>query len=385
MNHIPLPVRTLLGGTAILLASTMLPGPAGAQVRVALCAAAQTSNTACQWVDVQTRLLATTRFAAVDIINVSSSGTGTPTLNQLLAYDALLCWTNVAPASNVAWGNVLADYVDAGGGVVVAVFANSINSTTLNIDGRWQTGYEVILDRTGTTTGVSGLGTVVQPSHPVMAGVTAFTSGATGGRPTGTALEVGASTIALWADGKILVAEGANPRRIDLGFYPPHSSCNPYGWSTGGDLLMTNALLHVAGGASYRPYGSGCAGSMGVPTLAAAPGSRPALGTTLMVELGNLPISVAFLTIGFSNTMHASLPLPFDLGPLNMPGCNLLAEVLASQFLAGAGPTATWSLTLPATPSFAGIVFFNQGFVLDPGVNPAGLTVTNGGMATVGT
>jgi len=373
-------VSFLHAGAAVLLTTSL----ASAQVRIALCGAAQTSNTACQWVDTQTRLVASGQFAVVDIINVTASGGGTPTLAQLLNYDALLCWTNTAPANNNTWGDVLADYVDAGGGVVVAVFANSIVSTTLHIGGRWQNGYEVILDQSGTTTGVSGLGTVLQPSHPIMTGVTTFTSGATGGRPTGTALEVGSTAVALWADGKILVAEGANSQRIDLGFYPPNASCNPYGWATGGDVLMTNALLYAARGASYRTYGTGCAGSLGLPTLAAATGSRPVLGGTLTLTLANLPIGLGFVVMGLSDTVHGPFTLPFDLSTFGMPGCHLRAEAIATQFVIGAGSSATWSLTVPASNAYAGFVFFNQAFALDPGINAAGLTATNGGRARIG-
>jgi len=375
-----LSVRSLLPVGALLCTS----GLGFAQVRVALCGAAQTTNTACQWTDVQTRLLATSQFATVDIINVTTTGGGTPTLAQLLNYDALLCWTNTSPANNQTWGDVLADYVDAGGGVVVAVFANSINNTTMYIGGRWQSGYEVISDRSGTTTGASGLGTVLDPNHPVMAGVTAFTSGTTGGRPTGTALEVGATLIAQWADGKVLVAEGANAQRIDLGFYPPNATCNAYGWTVGGDQLMTNALLYVARGASYRSYGSGCSGTLGVPTLAAATGSRPALGSTFTAVLGGLPLGAGIMVMGFSDTAQPPFTLPLELTPFGMPGCRLLAEAVASQFVLGAGNTASWAITLPTSTAYMGAVFFNQGFVLDPPANATGLTVTNGGKARLG-
>ncbi|MCA8965626.1 MAG: hypothetical protein KDC48_12145, partial [Planctomycetes bacterium] len=241
-------------------------------VRVALCGAAGAS-TGCQWLNVQTILQASNAFATVDIIDVTAAGGGTPTLNQLLGYDALLCWTNTTPADNVAWGNVLADYVDAGGGVVVAVFANSSTTTGRNIDGRWQNGYEVVLDRSGNGSGSGDtLGTVHVPTHPAMAGVTAFQGGTTGSRPNGTALEVGSTLIAEWSNGKVLVAQGSRPNRIDLGFYPPPASCTQSGWVTGGDLLMVNSLLAVANTAVYQSYGTGCATSAGVPSFTAQAG-----------------------------------------------------------------------------------------------------------------
>src|SRR5262245_52129587 len=138
------------------------------QIKIALCGAASGSNTACQWTTPQTALMATGLFSAVDIVNCSTS---TPTIQQLGQYDALLAYTNTTPLSNVAWGDVMADYVDQGGGVVVAVFANSTTTAGRNIAGRWQTGYEVVLDQSGNASGAGGtLGTVSQPLHPVMAG-----------------------------------------------------------------------------------------------------------------------------------------------------------------------------------------------------------------------
>lgn len=370
-----------------LAAAAALTAAASAQtptLRVALCGAAGSSGS-CQWTSVQSALLATNRFATVDIIDVTAAGGGTPTLQQLLAYDALLCWTNTTPADTNAWGTVLADYVDAGGGVVVAVFANSTTTANRNIGGRWQNGYEVVLDQGGNTSGAGGaLGTVAIPSHPVMAGVTSFTGGTLGTRPTSTALEVGSVLVASWNDGKVLVAQGANPRRVDLGFYPPIATCSQSGWATGGDQLMANALEFVGGGAVFAPYGAGCAGALGVPVLDAAPGSRPILGTTYQLEVRNAPVGVAFVVMGFSNTMSGPVPLPLDLGAVGMPGCSLLTNALAVQFAAGGATTATWSLTLPNTASLQGTVFYNQGFPIDGGANVAGLTASNGGYSRVG-
>ncbi len=281
MNPFQSTRRILIPAFAALLAPLAF---SQGTLNVALCGAASTTNTACQWTTVQTALLATNQFATVDIINVTTTGTGTPTLQQLQQYDALLCWTNNTPADNNAWGDVLADYVDAGGVVVVAVFANSSLTTGRNIGGRWQTGYEVVLDQSGSASGAASLGTVAQPAHPIMAGVTTFVGGSIGSRPVGTALEAGASLIASWSDGKVLVAEGANPRRVDLGFYPPPSTCSGSGWTTGGDLLMANALAYVAGGAScpapvaYCTAGTttnGCVSTMsatGTATAGAASG-----------------------------------------------------------------------------------------------------------------
>jgi hypothetical protein len=238
----------------LTFAAALLSSVASAQLDVAICAAADSNSAACNFVDVQTKLLGTGQFNSVDIINVTTVGGGIPTLVQLQAYDAVICWTNQTPSDNNLWGDTLADYVDAGGGVVVAVFANSTTTVGRNIGGRWQLGYEVIKDQTGNTTGNASLGNIVLPAHPVMSGVTTFFGGTSMFRPTGSTLEVGAFTIAEWSDGRILAAQGANPRRVDIGFYPPSSDCTAAYWSTASDgaRLMANALTFAAGG------GAGC-------------------------------------------------------------------------------------------------------------------------------
>lgn len=354
-------------------------------LRIALCGAASTTNTACQWTAVQSSLQATGLFAAVDIVNVTTTGGGTPTLATLLQYDALLCYTNSTPANNITWGDVLADYVDAGGGVVVAVFANSTTSTGRNIAGRWQTGYEVILDQSGNASGAaSTLGTVAVPTHPVMTNVSTFTGGSIGSRPVGTALEVGATLIASWNTGHVLVAEGANPRRIDLGFYPPPASCSQSGWAIGGDVLMANALVHVSNGGRFSPFGAGCAGTLGVPTLAAAPGSRPTFGSVFQLDVGNLPVDIGVLGMGFSDTASGPFALPLDLTMFGLTGCSLFADPAVTLFLIGASGSASSPLGIPMDPSLQDLLIFTQAFALDMPANAAGLTVSNAGRIRVG-
>lgn len=218
-------------------------------VSVAICAAAN-STIGPNFTDPQTKLLNTGLFTTVDIINAASA---TPTLAQLQAYDAVLVWSNVNFQSNVAMGDVLADYVDAGGGVVVSVFANSTTTASRFLAGRWlaqANTYEVIVSQGGNTStgGAQTLGTVLDPGHPIMNGVSTFAGGTSSFRPTSTAVRPGATKIALWSDGKTLVAVGPHPRRADLGFYPPSNAVSGTWWdqNTDGAKLMANALLYVA-------------------------------------------------------------------------------------------------------------------------------------------
>src|SRR5690242_2688760 len=75
------------------------------------------------WVnEVQTKLVATGRFSQVDLID---AGSGTPTVDQLRAYKSVMVWGDSNFLDSNALGNNLADYVDGGGGVVIAVFGNT--------------------------------------------------------------------------------------------------------------------------------------------------------------------------------------------------------------------------------------------------------------------
>jgi hypothetical protein len=146
-------------------------------------------------------------------------------------------------------------------------------------------------------------------------------------------------------------------------------------------FAIDNFSIEILG--SYYPFGAGCPGALGVPTLAAAPGSLPVLGSTLTVDLGGLPIGAGLMISGLSNTLlSGAIPLPFPLAGLGFPGCDLLVDPLVLDFVVGAGTTASWSLAIPATPSLAGAEVFNQGASLDPG--PVFLTFSNGGRAVLG-
>ena len=150
--------------------------------RVAIVAAAtNTANaqTNPRFTDPRDVLVADGRFSQVDIISTTPyGGGGTPALSTLLQYDAVLHWTNDSNADSVSLGNVLADYVDAGGGVVVAVFANTSLNPQRYLQGRWiAEDYEVIPSQGGHlegplpgTSGTSGhvsMSTVLEPDHPI--------------------------------------------------------------------------------------------------------------------------------------------------------------------------------------------------------------------------
>jgi len=86
--------------------------------------------------DVQTYLSSFSDLIVIDIVDVRTS---TPSLATLLNYDTVLVWSDSSFFNSVALGDVLADYVDLGGGVVLATF--SWYGPTWDLEGRMMTDY----------------------------------------------------------------------------------------------------------------------------------------------------------------------------------------------------------------------------------------------------
>ncbi len=216
--------------------------------------------------DIQEKLTGTGQFASVSTMNVNWQ---IPTLPELQTYDAVLVFRGSNYLSAGALGDVMADYVDTGGGVLGMVFEVANFSVSNAMQGRWASGYYDVIPSSGITAGPATLGTIYDSGHPIMRGVTRFDGGSAAGRPSAQDLMLGAVRIADWSDGSPLVATKmiGGARRVDLGFYPPSSDVMGSGWwdtSTDGALLMANALTWVAGeenegtvqifGHAYRAY-----------------------------------------------------------------------------------------------------------------------------------
>ena len=257
---------------AILVAILFSCGQAqAADPFVAIVAAATNSSiTTERFTDLRDVLLDDGRFSGIDIISTTRFGTGTPSLNDLMQYDAIIHWTNDSNDDSEALGNVFADYVDAGGGVVQAVFANTSSNPDRFLRGRWLTGNYNILPPSGgfvqgTTPGDGDLTETaimddpLEPNHPIFDGVGEvrlstgmFQGGGLFGawRPATTGLEPNARKLALWEDGKTAVAASdLYPNRIDLGLHPVSDRVNDgyYDITSDASRLIANSLLFVAG------------------------------------------------------------------------------------------------------------------------------------------
>ena len=143
--------------------------------------------------------------------------------------------------------------------------------------------------------------------------------------------------------------------------------------------------------ALLTPFGIGCPGSNGRPTLVGATSSPlPRPGVTISMQLTNLPSSggLAFGVVSFSNAFWGPLPLPLDLGSYGMPGCQALVAPTSPGWITGIvhqGGVGTWNEAVPSLTVLIGWRFYLQAWLPDAGAgNALGATVTNGVEGAIG-
>lgn len=226
-------LTALFAGLLVGFASLLGSGAAVAAPRVAL---VTTEIVSSQTDGVRSDLLATGRFDQVDVISASA---GTPSLATLQAYHAVLVWYNTPYSNRDAFGDVLADYVDSGGGVVIATYANA-GVAGGDPGGRFLSGGYALINFGGRDFVPGTIGTIALPGDPIMAGVTSIGPLVQGPLDIAT-LAPGAILVASWSNGAPLAVKrtiGAG-RRVDVGFYPP-------GGGPGGIRLLANALVSAS-------------------------------------------------------------------------------------------------------------------------------------------
>jgi len=148
-------------------------------------------------------------------------------------------------------GNMLASYVESGGGVVFCAYGNCGRGNKL--DGKWaEKKYDPLTLGNTTRTPYLHLGKILEANHPILEGVSEFEGGEQSSHGDG-APNADAKVIAEWSNGHSLVVE-LNPTNngtiVGLNMYPPSSDSASGGWNakTGGARLMANSLYYVARG-----------------------------------------------------------------------------------------------------------------------------------------
>ncbi|MDZ7811908.1 MAG: hypothetical protein U5L74_01815 [Ideonella sp.] len=186
------------------------------------------------------QLMASGLFSSVTAHDCAN---GVPNLST---YNAVLMYTNHVPQANV-FGDALANFVDAGGGVVIATYGLS---SSWGIGGRiFTAGYSPFAS--GASSGINYSGTLVQAnSHPVFTGVNvagiSYWYNSNYPIPT---LTAGSTLLARDANGVNMVAVNASGRVMATNIYLN----NTFQSSSELYKLVANQLAQVA--APARPGG----------------------------------------------------------------------------------------------------------------------------------
>lgn len=255
--------------------------------------------------DIQRKLVNDLLFSAVEVIPVTSTDP-VPTLAQLLSYDAVMVYTFQNFNAPDSLGDLLADFVDAGHGVVLALYSQDTAKSPLS--GR--VAAQDYLPWAVSGDNFAGGLTLVKllPQHPILAGIQSFNGGTLGYYQQNASATPGSVLLANWSNGQKLVAArqvGAG-RLVGLNFFPVSSDVYSGWWSasTDGAKLMGNALLWAAGAASETAT---------LSTTSNVVDYLPGQDIDLTVGLTNAPAGPVQVDIFTNNNLLISLTnAPFD-------------------------------------------------------------------------
>ncbi len=188
--------------------------------------------------DLRTKLLSfASIFGIVDFYQAQGS---VPSLTLLKQYHAVIFYAWYQFAYPDQLGNVLADFWDADGAVVVAWRAPT------RIAGKFGTaenGYMLLNGTSNFADSSSTMGAVPEPASPLMIGVSAMSF------PDPSLKIMGASTtgtvVASWAGGSPFIIRGKKAGRnlVFLNFYVVSRLASSGGWTGDGANLLRNAVL----------------------------------------------------------------------------------------------------------------------------------------------
>ncbi|GAB4152235.1 MAG: hypothetical protein Fur0021_16770 [Candidatus Promineifilaceae bacterium] len=189
----------------------------------------------------ETALVATGLFT-VDDIDILDSPPSL-SLSQLLPYDAVLVWTNSAFSNPVTVGNVLRDYVDAGGGVVIGTYAYS-NSWAMQ-GGILNPDYSPFLPASQqSVSGVLDMASITKPNHRIFEGIAVAPTYWSNSNYSDPSLNVGGVLLAQDTAGNNLVAENSTGKVVGIVIYPGNLNSG----NAEAKRLFANALY-----SAYRP------------------------------------------------------------------------------------------------------------------------------------
>jgi hypothetical protein len=269
-------------------------------------------------------------FPDLQAVDVRDASFGNPSLGELEAYQSVMLVANTPFDDPDGLGDVLADYVDTGGGLVMTL------ATTLagwEIRGRLRSdGYIPFTLGTGPV-GSSILGTF-DASHPIMAGVHAAAGDLLGQM----GLTPGATLVASWANSQPFVAVKGSVAAVNV--FVAYSGF----WTGDVPLLLHNALLWSSAGSwlSATPDAA----------VVTAGGQLGAVVTFNAADLNGGDYSGA-VRVDSDDPIHPSIQVPTSLHVTGVPDIALIGDEVSVEsvqdyFVEAA--TTQHELALPPPP-----------------------------------
>jgi uncharacterized protein YjdB len=169
------------------------------------------------------RLVATGKFHP-DSIHIAQMQATPLSLEHLSQYGAVFAWTDFSPADPLAIGNRLKEYVDAGGKVLLAVYALSPSNSPWNLEGGIMgPGYNPLYLPPNSNAFISGTRhldfSTALTSHPILQGVESFTFCSNSNYPL-LGVDEGATLVATDTQGAPLIGVSANGRVVAINVWP---------------------------------------------------------------------------------------------------------------------------------------------------------------------
>ncbi len=162
-------------------------------------------------------------------------------LSDLTPYEAVLAWTNCAFTNSQMVGDVLKQYVDAGGGVVMATYAFS-NSWSMT-GGILDPYYAPFLPAAEqNVTGTMDMNSITEPGHPIFNNILSAPVYTFNSNYSNPPLNTGGILLAKDTGGNNLVAVNESGKCVGLVIFPENLSSSNAETS----LLFANALYFVA-------------------------------------------------------------------------------------------------------------------------------------------
>lgn len=289
--------------------------------------------------DVRAKIESSGYFGTV-VFRPVQGGTSVPSGSELEGYGAVLVYRSNPFNDATALGDVLADYIDAGFGVVAAPDAFHRDN---GLKGRLISQNYLPFTQGDFASGANLSLIADDALHPLLDGVLSFQGGSSSSHQT-VGLTPGATQVAHWSNGRPLVGAKASAagRTVGLNFFPQSSDVSASFWDARSDgaRLMANALRWAM--AAPPPLPDDLALSLiQVP-------AGPRVGGTLTYTLVLTNPGPSFATgVVLTNTLPAGfevLALTASQGTVT----NLGALVMSSLGTVPAGAAATVTIAVRA-------------------------------------